>query len=81
MKFDLNTILAFIKPFISMFGADAAHTAVDRLVTFPKAQRMSAYKGMSEDDIAEAERLHAIRVDACSDYLVFVVTRGAVEAD
>lgn len=80
MKLDFSAIISLIKNFLPM-GAEFAHKAVEGWLTIPKVQRDKLYKGMSADDVAEAEQLRKRFTDAGSDYAVFVASRGAIEAD
>lgn len=80
MKNIFQLIINSIRPFLAL-GGDQAHSAVDRLVTIPKKDRMKLYAGMSVEDTHHAEELWEKVADPISDYLVFVASRGAIEED
>lgn len=76
----IQLIIGLVKPFIPL-GATQAHGAVERLVTIPNASRQKLYAGMTDDEKAHAEGLHAKMVDSVSDYTVYVASRGSIEED
>lgn len=80
MKFSLTEIINIIKPFAAAFG-EKAHDAAERAVTVPQKERQELYVGMSAEDIAKAEDYYRTHTDALSDYVVFVASRGAIDAD
>lgn len=81
MKFDLNAILRGVATLLQFNNGANVHSAVERMLTIPKSQRMQLYAGMSESDIAEAETLYRKSVDATADWAVFTASRGEIEAD
>jgi hypothetical protein len=52
-------------------------------LTVPKAQRDATYKavGLSEEDRIEADRLFRVWADAGSDLVVFLASKGEIDAD
>lgn len=82
MKLDLASLINFIRPVLQLTGGGAAaQKQVERWLTPPKAVRDKLYAGMSADDKEEAEALLQIATDAASDYVVYVGSRGTVDAD
>jgi len=80
MKQIFALLISTIKPFMGLAGAQA-HSAVDRVITIPKADRLKLYGGMPAEDVVHAEDLYAKHVDATSDWLTYVASRGSIEED
>jgi len=80
MKAILQSIINIAKPFMGMAGTQA-HAAIDRVITVPKADRLKLCAGMTDEEIAHAEGLYSKHVDATSDYIAYVASRGAIEED
>ncbi len=70
----------FVQPLIAMFG-DKVHEPVQRALTIPKRDFEPLLSGMSEADKAEAYRLRDKAADANADLIIFVASRGQIEAD
>lgn len=80
MNFNWIAIIRFIAPLLGVAGVNA-HSVAERVITVPKRERLKLYQGMSEEDIEEAEALYRKHADATSDWLVYVASRGEIEAD
>jgi hypothetical protein len=82
MNFNLNSIIATARLALSTVPAQA-HAFAERALTVPKAQRDATYKavGLSEEDRIEADRLFRVWADAGSDLVVFLASKGEIDAD
>jgi hypothetical protein len=58
-------------------------SAVERALTIPQKDRMAIYqaRGLTADEITEAERLNRVFTDAGSDLVVYVASAGSINAD
>lgn len=65
---------------IPFIGA-SAHDTSERMVTIPQNDIRNMCKDMSEEDKNEAVRLGHVMADSISDFLVFVASRGKINAD
>lgn len=82
MKFDVKSLLLFIKPLLPFItaGKDPAET-VRRAITIPVADRMKLYRGMDDDAVAEAERDYKAFTKGASEWALNVATKGTFGAD
>ena len=76
----LKNYINAARPMISLFG-EKAHGVVERWLTIPAKDFDKLIAGMSAEDATEAKRLHRVSADANSDLVVFLASRGAIEAD
>jgi len=75
-----NFIFAQAKALLPL-GGKYAQDFSQRALTIPKKDIEKLMAGASKEDIAEAIRLRDISADANSDFVVFVASKGAVDAD
>lgn len=68
------------RPMISLFG-DKAQSVVERWMTIPSKDIDKLTAGMTLGEQTEAKRLMKVSADANSDLIVFLASRGAIEAD
>ena len=82
MKFDIKSLLLFIKPLlpIIMAGKDPVVT-VKRAITIPKSERIKLYRGMSDEAVAEAERDYESFTKGAAEWALNVATKGTFGAD
>jgi peptide subunit release factor 1 (eRF1) len=82
MNFNLNSIIATARLALSTVPAQA-HAFVERALTIPKSQRDKLYSasGLDATDREEADVLYRKVADAASDWVVFVASKGTIDAD
>ena len=76
----LQPIIELARPFIPL-GAKAAHAGVQRALTIPQRDLDRLTSGMNAEDKAEALRLRNVMADANADFVLFVASRGVIDAD
>lgn len=76
----LEQVIAILKVAIPLLGKNV-QDATERAFTLPEKDVNELCKGMSEEDKAEAIRLARVAADGVSDFVVFVASRGQIEAD
>jgi hypothetical protein len=82
MNFNLNSIIATARLALATVP-DKAHAFVERALTIPKSQRDKLYSasGLDAADREEADVLYRKVADAASDWVVFVASKGTIDAD
>lgn len=76
----IEQVVAILKIAIPLFGKNA-QDATERAFTLPEKDVNELCKGMTEEDKAEALRLARVAADSVSDFVVFVASRGEIDAD
>jgi len=80
--FNFSQLLATARLALSTIPAQA-HEFVERGLTLPKKEREKIYSaaGLDAADRVEADALYRDFADAASDWVVFVASKGAIDAD
>jgi len=76
----IKNLINMARPFI-LLGEKPAHSGTQRALTLPEKDLDKLCTGMSAEDKAEAKRLRDVYADAGSDFVVFVASRGVIDAD
>ena len=80
--FNFSQLIATARLALSTVPAQA-HAFVERAFTVPKSQRDKLYSasGLDATDRVEADALYRKFADAASDWVVFVASKGTIDAD
>lgn len=80
--FNFSQLIATARLALSTVPAQA-HAFVERAFTIPNKEREKIYAaaGLLADDRVEADVLYRKFADAASDWVVFVASKGTIDAD